>query len=92
MPLTDKEVHQLFDIHYYAFVSIHGTMVQRRVKTVICMYVHICILDKYLLKWNSFSNSSIWCLVYAVLFLFVSDNIESVLVPRIEKEETINIQ
>ena len=60
-------------------------MVKRRVKTVICMYFHICILNKYLLKWNSFSNSSIWCLVYAVLFLFVSDNIESVLVPRIER-------
>ena len=66
---------------------MHKTMVKRRVKTVICIYVHICILNKYLLKWNSFSNSSIWCLVYAVLFLFVSDNIESVLVPAIEREE-----
>ena len=38
--------------------------------------------SNYLLKWNSFSNSSIWCRVYAVLFLFVSDSIKSVVVPE----------
>ena len=79
-------------LHMFMFLAICGSLcsffhfmrrfwnhilICRSVKFSACAISILLLLVRYLLKWNSFSNSRVWCLVYEVLDLFDSPSLLS---------------
>lgn len=79
-------------LHMFMFLAICGSLcsffhfirlfwnhilICRSVKFNACAISILLLLVRYLLKWNSFSNSSVWCLVYDVLDRFDSPSLLS---------------